>query len=149
MASYFIFLHQRRKEFVESLLPALVKDDCFPLHTNLVLFAVPLPSTHGVQNKVKITSFPKSSLQCQGRSLGEAQLPPSSQPNWWAEQWRFAGVSAEREGECRMAVERAKRGDYSLTWKIVPGRTVKTGSNYSLIFWEWWGKQWTFFISTL
>lgn len=42
------------------------------------------------------------------------------------------------QGGCRAS----QHGDYSLTWKTVPG---KTGINYILIFWEWWGKQRTFF----
>lgn len=62
-------------------------------------------------------------------------------PTGRSEQWRFAGITPEREGERRVTAELAKYGDYSLTWKIVPGKTVKTGSNSSLVLWEWWGNN--------
>lgn len=127
--------------WVCTLLQALVKDDCFPLNTSPVLFAVLLPFNHKVQSKVEINSLPKSSLQCQARYPRETQLPSSSRTDRRSEQWRFAGITPEREGECRVTAELAKYGDYSLTWKIVPGKTVKTGSNSSLVLWEWWGNN--------
>lgn len=129
-----------------TLLLMLVKHDCFPLNTSLVLSAILLPFNQEVQNKVEIKFLPNSSLHCQARYPRWTSFPSASQTDLKLEPYRFAGISSDREGKCRVAGELAKNGHYSLTWKIFPGKTAKTESSYSLVFWEWWGKQWIFFI---